>query len=83
MKNIKKGDYAGIHADYRKMLIDKRKSVLSGLGIKFDNLAKMGRVRMVEIIGLAAADQVKEFLADPENRAELEALQSLALTAGN
>ena len=29
---------------YRRMLEDKREDVLSGLGIKFDTLAKMGRV---------------------------------------
>ena len=30
--------------DYRRMLDTKRETVLSGLGIKFDTLAKMGRV---------------------------------------
>jgi len=30
--------------DYRRVLEDKRQGVLSGLGIKFDTLAKMGRV---------------------------------------
>lgn len=34
----------GPQAAYRKILIEKRKSVLAGLGIKFDTLAKMGRV---------------------------------------
>jgi DnaK suppressor protein len=29
---------------YRQMLLDKRGQVLSGLGIKFDTIAKMGRV---------------------------------------
>jgi DnaK suppressor protein len=29
---------------YRRMLTEKRKEVLSGLGIKFDTLAKMGRI---------------------------------------
>ncbi len=29
---------------YHQMLLDKREEVLSGLGIKFDTLAKMGRV---------------------------------------
>jgi DnaK suppressor protein len=29
---------------YHRMLLDKRQSVLSGLGMKFDTLAKMGRV---------------------------------------
>lgn len=30
--------------DYQRVLEDKRQRVLSGLGIKFDTLAKMGRV---------------------------------------
>ena len=29
---------------YRQMLLDKREQVVSGLGVKFDTLAKMGRV---------------------------------------
>ena len=29
---------------YRKVLLEKRKNVMAGLGIKFDTLAKMGRV---------------------------------------
>jgi DnaK suppressor protein len=29
---------------YHRMLLEKRQSVLSGLGVKFDTLAKMGRV---------------------------------------
>jgi DnaK suppressor protein len=31
-------------AAYRRMLLEKRKQVLSGLGSKFDTLAKMGRL---------------------------------------
>ncbi len=31
-------------AAYRKVLIEKRQNVMAGLGIKFDTLAKMGRV---------------------------------------
>jgi DnaK suppressor protein len=30
--------------DYRQMLLEKRRAVLSGLGSKFDTLARMGRV---------------------------------------
>jgi DnaK suppressor protein len=30
--------------DYREMLLSKRRDVMAGLGIKFDTLAKMGRV---------------------------------------
>jgi len=30
--------------DYREMLLEKRAAVLTGLGIKFDTLAHMGRV---------------------------------------
>jgi DnaK suppressor protein len=29
---------------YRRMLLDKREQVVSGLGVKFDTLARMGRV---------------------------------------
>jgi DnaK suppressor protein len=29
---------------YQQLLLDKREKVLSGLGVKFDTLAKMGRV---------------------------------------
>jgi DnaK suppressor protein len=32
------------NATYREMLLEKRTEVLSGLGIKFDTLARMGRV---------------------------------------
>ena len=31
-------------AVYRKVLLEKRQNVMAGLGIKFDTLAKMGRV---------------------------------------
>jgi DnaK suppressor protein len=34
----------GRTAVYRKMLLEKRQNVMAGLGIKFDTLAKMGRV---------------------------------------
>lgn len=30
--------------DYRKMLLDKRGDVLCGLGVKFDTMARLGRV---------------------------------------
>lgn len=29
---------------YRQMLLDKRQEVISGLGVKFDTIAKLGRV---------------------------------------
>ena len=32
------------NATYREMLLEKRAQVLSGLGVKFDTLARMGRV---------------------------------------
>ena len=32
------------NGDYREMLLKKRRDVMAGLGIKFDTLAKMGRV---------------------------------------
>ena len=40
---------------YREMLLEKRAEVMSGLGIKFDTLAKMGRV---------AEDDQAQFLND-------------------
>jgi len=40
---------------YREMLLEKRAEVLSGLGIKFDTLAQMGRV---------AEDDQAQFLND-------------------
>ena len=33
-----------ITPDYRAILVEKRRSVLAGLGVKFDTLARMGRV---------------------------------------
>jgi DnaK suppressor protein len=44
MKRTKVAEDTGPQAAYRKILIEKRKSVLAGLGIKFDTLAKMGRI---------------------------------------
>lgn len=35
---------AGSTEDYRRMLVEKREEVMLGLGVKFDTLAKMGRV---------------------------------------
>jgi DnaK suppressor protein len=32
------------NSDYRAMLVEKRRSVLAALGVKFDTLARMGRV---------------------------------------
>ena len=32
------------HGVYQQMLLDKRERVMAGLGIKFDTIAKMGRV---------------------------------------
>jgi DnaK suppressor protein len=32
------------NAAYRRMLLDKREQVIAGLGVKFDTLARMGRV---------------------------------------
>ena len=34
----------GSNATYREMLLQKREEVMSGLGIKFDTLARMGRM---------------------------------------
>jgi len=30
--------------DYRRKLVDKRRDVIAGMGVKFDTLARMGRV---------------------------------------
>lgn len=43
------------NATYREMLLEKRAEVLSGLGIKFDTLARMGRM---------AEDDQAQFLND-------------------
>jgi len=44
MKKTKVAEETIRPAAYRKMLLAKRESVMTGLGIKFDTLAKMGRV---------------------------------------
>ena len=44
MKKVKTTEGTVRTATYRKVLLEKRKNVMAGLGIKFDTLAKMGRV---------------------------------------
>jgi RNA polymerase-binding transcription factor len=44
MKKVKAPEGAVRTGAYRKVLLEKRKNVMAGLGIKFDTLAKMGRV---------------------------------------
>src|SRR5713101_400764 len=44
MKKVKAPEGTVKPAAYRKVLIEKRQNVMAGLGIKFDTLAKMGRV---------------------------------------
>lgn len=44
MKKVKAAATNSSTAAYRKMLLAKKQNVMSGLGIKFDTLAKMGRV---------------------------------------
>jgi len=44
MKKVKTSESPSRPAVYRKMLLEKKHSVMAGLGIKFDTLAKMGRV---------------------------------------
>src|SRR5205823_9642554 len=44
MKKTKAPETTTRTSVYRKMLNEKRKNVMAGLGIKFDTLAKMGRV---------------------------------------
>ena len=44
MKKARESEPAMRPAAYRKVLTEKREQVMAGLGIKFDTLAKMGRV---------------------------------------
>ena len=44
MKKVKEPEPAVRPAAYKKVLIQKREQVMAGLGMKFDTLAKMGRV---------------------------------------
>ena len=44
MKRVKTSEGDVRTGVYRKMLLEKRENVMAGLGIKFDTLAKMGRV---------------------------------------
>ena len=44
MKKTKSAEEKGPHSGYRQVLIAKREQVMAGLGIKFDTMAKMGRV---------------------------------------
>lgn len=44
MKKAKEPESAMRPAAYKKVLIQKREQVMAALGIKFDTLAKMGRV---------------------------------------
>ena len=44
MKKTKTAEVRNRNGAYRQMLLEKRERVMAGLGIKFDTLAKMGRV---------------------------------------
>lgn len=44
MKKTKSSDEKAPNTGYRQMLLDKREQVMVGLGIKFDTMAKIGRV---------------------------------------
>ena len=44
MKKTKAHEEKNPNAVYEQMLLNKREQVMAGLGIKFDTLAKMGRV---------------------------------------
>ena len=44
MKKIKLQEQKNPNAGYEQMLLEKREKVMAGLGIKFDTMAKMGRV---------------------------------------
>jgi DnaK suppressor protein len=43
-KRTSVGEPANATDTYRNMLLERRETVLSGLGVKFDTIAKMGRV---------------------------------------
>lgn len=44
MKKAKPAEEKSPNHGYRQMLAEKREQVMAGLGIKFDTMAKMGRV---------------------------------------
>src|ERR1051326_5672215 len=44
MKKIKAQEQKDPNSGYKQMLLEKREQVMAGLGIKFDTIAKMGRV---------------------------------------
>src|SRR5689334_18818117 len=44
MKKMKLQERKDPNAGYERMLLEKREQVMAGLGIKFDTIAKMGRV---------------------------------------
>ena len=44
MKKTKAHEEKNPQAGYQQMLLQKREQVMAGLGIKFDTIAKMGRV---------------------------------------
>ena len=44
MKKTKSPEPKNANSGYRQMLLEKRERVMAGLGMKFDTIAKMGRV---------------------------------------
>ena len=44
MKKAKSSEVKNPSSGYNQMLLEKRQQVIAGLGIKFDTMAKMGRV---------------------------------------
>jgi RNA polymerase-binding transcription factor len=44
MKKTRSAETKSPHGGYQQMLLEKKERVMAGLGIKFDTLAKMGRV---------------------------------------
>jgi RNA polymerase-binding transcription factor len=44
MKKIRSAGPKSPNSGYQQMLLDKKERVMAGLGIKFDTIAKMGRV---------------------------------------
>lgn len=44
MRKNRLAEERAVNSGYRQMLLDKREQVMAGLGIKFDTIARMGRV---------------------------------------
>ena len=67
------------NATYRETLVEKRAEVLSGLGIKFDTLARMGRVAEDDQAQFLSDESVKR---DPDKTGVRAAARDLARLIG-